>query len=474
MCSPLLNSGISPNRWKLPVKSLSLVAVASDTIVARATAPGLGGIGVVRLSGREAPRIAAAILGTVPAPRLAKFAAFKDAQGEPIDMGIALYFQAPHSFTGEEVIEFQGHGGPAVLDLLVTRCVELGARLARPGEFSERAFLNEKMDLVQAEAVADLIAAQSHAAARGALRSLQGLFSKRVQALQASLSQLRVYIEAALDFPEEEIDFISDSAVTEQLQQLEEDFAQLLLHAHQGAKMRDGIKLVLLGRPNVGKSSLLNALAERESAIVTDIPGTTRDLLNEAILLDGLPLHIVDTAGLHDTNDPIEQEGMKRAQEVAAEADHILLIVDDERGFNTEDETLLNHYSSAVPVTLLFNKIDLTNRKPGEVEDLGYPAVAISVTSSLGLDALKSHLLRSAGMNHQNESPFIARQRHLLALQQAQSCLIYGSQQLQQHRAAELLAEDLRQAQKWLSEITGELHSDDLLGQIFSSFCIGK
>lgn len=405
---------------------------------------------------------------------MAKFASFKDGQAQTIDMGIALYFQAPHSFTGEEVIELQGHGGPAVMDMLVSRCVELGARLARPGEFSERAFLNNKMDLVQAEAVADLIAAQSHAAAKGALRSLQGLFSRQVAALQSSLSELRVFIEAALDFPEEEIDFLADSDVSHKLRQLEHEFAELLIHTQQGAKMRDGIKLVLLGRPNVGKSSLMNALAERESAIVTDIPGTTRDLLNEAMLLDGMPLHIVDTAGLHDSSDPIEQEGMRRAQEAAADADHILLIVDDQQGLSTDDEDLLNKFASEIPVTLLLNKIDLTKRQPGAVSKFGYTAMAISAKSGLGLHDLKTHLLASAGMQQKSESYFTARQRHVLALQQAQNSLNHGCQQLREHRAAELLAEDLRQAQKWLSEITGEFHSDDLLGQIFSSFCIGK
>ncbi len=336
----------------------------NDTIAAIATPPGRGGIGVVRVSGPLSAAIAEAVCSALPSPRQAAFRRFRASNGETLDQGIALYFPAPRSFTGEDVLELQGHGGPVVMDLLLKRVVELGARLARPGEFSERAFLNDKLDLAQAEAVADLIASTTAEAARAALHSLQGDFSQRIHALVEALIQLRLYIEAAIDFPEEEIDFLADGVIAARLQKLRERLTALQAAAGQGRLLRDGMTVVIAGRPNAGKSSLLNQLAGRETAIVTDIPGTTRDVLRELISIDGMPLHIIDTAGLRDSPDVIEQEGVRRAWAEIGNADRILLLVDDREGFAAEDHTVREQLPTATGVTVIYNKIDLSGREP--------------------------------------------------------------------------------------------------------------
>jgi len=444
-----------------------------DTIAAVATPPGRGGVGIVRVSGRHCRDIAVAISGTLPSARTARFTTFRDTDGEVIDEGILLYFQAPHSFTGEEVVEFQGHGGPVVMDLLLRRCLELGARLARPGEFSERAFVNDKIDLVQAEAIADLIDAESAAAARLASRTLQGRFSREIQGLVEQLIQLRLYVEAAIDFPEEEIDFLSDGKVSADLHAIIDRTEGVLKSAHTGRLLRDGMTLVIAGRPNAGKSSLLNALAGYESAIVTEIPGTTRDVLRERITLDGLPLHIIDTAGLRESSDPVESEGIRRARAEIEQADRILWVFDDlaDPSHLALDRSQL---PSQVPITLVRNKIDLSGRQPGVSETAEGVEVAVAIGKGLGLDLLVEHLKACVGYPSSSEGEFIARRRHLDALERALASLRRGGCMLADHQAGELLAEDLRQAQQTLSEITGEFTPDDLLGRIFASFCIGK
>lgn len=446
---------------------------SAEIIVAVATPPGKGGVGIVRLSGQGVAALCTSILGRVPAPRVAGFCRFRDAQGEVIDEGLALYFPAPNSFTGEEVLELHGHGGPVVMDLLLQRCLECGARLAEPGEFSLRAFLNGKLDLAQAEAVADLIESDTAAAARLAVRSLEGEFSARINQLLEKLIQLRIYVEAAIDFPEEEIDFISDGKVSADLRAIQSDLSDLTENARIGSLLREGMTLVIAGRPNAGKSSLLNALAGRESAIVTDIPGTTRDLLRERIQIDGMPLHLIDTAGLRESGDQVEQEGVRRAREQIGKADRVLWIFDDQAdpGHDALDRSTL---PKEVPVTLVRNKIDLTGRTPGTWETAEGTEVALSARNGQGLDLLRQHLKRSVGYQGSQEGAFIARRRHLDALARASKHLLTGEQALTLSASGELLAEDLRQAQNSLSEITGEFSSDDLLGRIFSSFCIGK
>jgi tRNA modification GTPase len=434
---------------------------STDTIAAIATAPGRGGVGIVRLSGPAVPDIARQLFGALPAPRRAELHAFRDATGEHIDSGLALYFPAPASFTGEPVLELHGHGGPVVLDLLLQRGLELGARLARPGEFSERAFLNDKLDLAQAEAIADLIESGTAQAARAALRSLEGAFSAQVHVLTETLIRVRMYVEAAIDFPEEEIDFLSDTALKDMLAGLRADFGVLHERASQGLLLRDGMTLVIAGRPNAGKSSLL-------------IPGTTRDVLREHIQLDGLPLHVIDTAGLHDSTDPVEQAGMERARQAIEAADRILLVVDDSVGWTQDDEALLHSLPRGVATVRIYNKIDLTGRPAGTLSLDGEPALAISALSGDGMEALRDFLKRDAGYAGHLEGSFTARRRHLLALEQAREHVERGVRQLEASRAGELLAEELRLAQQALGEITGEFSSDDLLGRIFSSFCIGK
>jgi len=444
-----------------------------DTIAAIATPPGRGGVGIVRVSGPAVPAIAEGVIGVLPEPRHARFCRFLDGAGEVIDEGIALYFPAPRSFTGEEVLELQGHGGPVVMDLLLKRVLELGARLARPGEFSERAFLNDKLDLAQAEAVADLIDAETEAAARLASRSLQGAFSRRIHELVERLTELRVFVEAALDFPEEEIDFLADGQVLARLQAVMKAVQEVRASARTGRLLRDGMNLVIAGLPNAGKSSLLNALAGAESAIVTEIPGTTRDLLRERISLDGVPVHLVDTAGLRETEDRVEREGVRRAREALVQADRVLWVYDaaadpENRGFATA------RLPEGVPVTLVRNKVDLAGEPPGVDERDGLPEVRLSARSGEGLDLLRRHLLDGMGFQGGEHSEFLARRRHLDAIDRALAHLEQGRCVLEETGAGELLAEELRLAQQALSEITGEFSADDLLGEIFSSFCIGK
>ncbi len=445
---------------------------APDTIAAVATPSGRGGIGVVRISGPAVRSIAEKFLGKLPAPRRATFARFRDADGNPIDEGIALFFPAPHSYTGEDVLELHGHGGPVVLDMLLGRALALGARPARAGEFTERAFLNDKLDLAQAEAVADLIDAGSQAAARAALRSLEGEFSGQVQALTERLIRLRMHVEAAIDFPEEEIDFLADEKIGSGAAALDVALKQLLATAQQGQLLHDGMVLVLAGRPNAGKSSLLNALAQRDAAIVSDIPGTTRDVLREYIQLDGLPLHIVDTAGLRAARDAIEAEGVRRAKAELERADRALLIVDDTQP-RSDDAGLLQELPPALARTVVRNKIDLTGRAPGIAQRDGVTEVSLSAKTGDGLELLRRHLKECVGYHPAAEGGFSARRRHLDAIRRAQAHLATARRHAQA-RAGELLAEELRQAQQALGEITGEFTADDLLGRIFASFCIGK
>ena len=448
-------------------------SVANDTIAAIATPPGRGGVGIIRVSGSLSAAMAEAICGALPPPRQAIFRSFHAGNGEVLDQGIALYFPAPHSFTGEDVLELQGHGGPVVMDLLLRRVMELGARLARPGEFSERAFLNDKLDLVQVEAIADLIASTTAEAARAALHSLQGDFSQRIHALVEELIELRLYIEAAIDFPEEDIDFLADGVIADRLQGLRNQLTAVQTAAGQGRLLRDGMTVVIAGRPNAGKSSLLNQLTGRETAIVTAIPGTTRDVLRELINIDGMPLHIIDTAGLRDSTDLIEQEGMRRAWTEIGAADRILLVVDDREGLTVEDQALQKRLSVATRVTVIHNKIDLTGRDPGVETVAGGHVVWLSAKTGAGLDLLRVHLKRCMGYHSGDGGVFMARRRHLDALARAASALTAADEQLV-IRAGELAAEELREAQNALSEITGEFSSEDLLERIFSSFCIGK
>ena len=447
-----------------------------DTIVAIATAAGRGGVGVVRLSGSDVLPFINSLIGKPLLPRRATYSVFSDAEGEAIDEGVALYFPGPSSFTGESILELQGHGGMVVLDRLVRRCVELGARVARPGEFSERAFFNDKMDLAQAEAIADLIDASSVEAARSAVRSMQGEFSQLINELVETMIQVRIFVEAAIDFPEEEIDFLQDKMLAANLDQLSTDLTEVLAQAQQGAILRDGLTVVLAGKPNAGKSSLLNALAGIDAAIVTAVPGTTRDVLRERITLGGLPLNIIDTAGLRDSDNEIEQEGVRRAWKEIANADQVLFVADATDTSNPKLEELWPEYfqrnlGSTQSVTLLLNKIDLSGHRPGEIDET---TLAISVKDKSGFDALASHLQAKAGYLGHGEGLFSARRRHLIALTNALTFVQNGIDQLKGAGAGELLAEDLRQAQNELSEITGQFTSDDLLGRIFSSFCIGK
>ncbi|QKE65156.1 tRNA uridine-5-carboxymethylaminomethyl(34) synthesis GTPase MnmE [Aquipseudomonas campi] len=452
---------------------------ARETIAAVATAQGRGGVGIVRVSGPRARAIGITLSGLEAKPRHAHYGPWHDNEGEVIDQGLLLFFPGPHSFTGEDVLELQGHGGPVVLDMLLQRCLQLGARQARPGEFSERAFLNDKLDLAQAEAIADLIEASSAQAARNALRSLQGEFSRRVHGLTEKLIELRIYVEAAIDFPEEEIDFLADGHVLGLLDGVRENLSTVLREAGQGALLRDGMTVVIAGRPNAGKSSLLNALAGREAAIVTEIAGTTRDVLREHIHIDGMPLHVVDTAGLRDTDDQVEKIGVERALKAIGEADRVLLVVDSTAPEAADPFALWPEFLDQRPdparVTLIRNKADLS----GEAVALdtcadGHVTLSLSAKSNDGLDLLREHLKACMGYQQTTENSFSARRRHLEALRQASSHLEHGRAQLTLAGAGELLAEDLRQAQQALGEITGAFSSDDLLGRIFSSFCIGK
>lgn len=444
-----------------------------DTIAAVATPPGVGGVGIVRVSGPASPELAEAVAGFVPPPRQATFGRFLGDEGDVIDEGLLLYFKAPHSFTGEDVVEFQGHGGPVVMDLLMQRVLALGARAARPGEFSERAFLNGKLDLVQAEAVADLIEATTAEAARSAVRSLDGEFSRRINAVVGMLTQLRMYVEAAIDFPEEEVDFLADSKISEDILSIKASIDEIKQGARAGVLLREGMHLVIAGRPNAGKSSLLNALAERESAIVTHVPGTTRDVLRERIQIDGMPLHLVDTAGLRDTGDAVEREGIRRAQAEIGRADMLLWVFDSREPDVTAD--ILNAGLPAdVPVTLVCNKIDLSDRRAGLGKHQGYAVVSLSAKTGEGMDQLRDHLKGRMGYEGPREGTFAARRRHLDAIARAEVAVDAAEKALADARAGEIVAEELRLAQNALSEITGAFTADDLLGRIFSSFCIGK
>lgn len=450
---------------------------ATDTICAIATPPGRGGVGIVRISGPKAAEIAEQIVQHPLTPRYAHYGNFYDVEGRALDQGIALFFPNPHSFTGEDVLELQGHGGPVIMDLLLQRVMACGARLARPGEFSERAFLNDKLDLAQAEAIADLIEASSEQAARSAVRSLQGEFSTAIHALVEACIQLRIYVEAAIDFPEEEIDFLTDGHVGQQLTRLQTQLQETLATAQRGTLLQEGMTVVIAGRPNAGKSSLLNALSGQDSAIVTDIAGTTRDVLRESVQIDGLPLHIIDTAGLRDTADQVERMGIERAWAQIEKADLVLLMVDSRAETNaeaiTEQANLLTRIREQVPVLLIRNKCDLSGEVPGLAD--GEPdVITLSAREHLGLEILRDYLKRIMGYDNTLEGGFIARRRHLDALQRAALAVSDAISQLQGAAAGELVAEDLRMAQNALNEITGAFSSDDLLGRIFSSFCIGK
>jgi tRNA modification GTPase len=446
----------------------------TDTIVAVSTPPGRGGVGIVRLSGPLVCTIAHQLTANSEyiEPRTINYRSFYACDGELIDQGLLLYFKAPHSFTGEDVIELQAHGAPFVMDQLLHECVVFGARLARPGEFSERAFLNDKMDLTQAEAIADLIDASSKTAARMAVRSLQGDFSKKINELNEQLIQLRLYVEAAIDFPEEEIDFLNDGKVSLILKKILNDLDEIRTTACQGSILREGLSIVIAGRPNAGKSTLINGLSGRDVSIVTDVAGTTRDVMREHILLDDIPLCLVDTAGLRESHDLVEKEGIKRAWEEVARADCLLMVIDvcdvNEEA-NQLNEAIQAQLPMNVPTIFIFNKID----QLGKQAKSEHNAIYLSARSMDGLSLLKKKIKEVVGYQN-TEGAFLARRRHIEALDAAKALLLAGQHQLTQHRAGELLAEDLRLAHQSLCEITGEFTSDDLLGKIFSSFCIGK
>lgn len=445
-------------------------APASDTIAAIASPPGRGGIGIVRVSGARAAAIAKAVLGILPAPRAAAYGAFNDCEGQAIDDGVALFFPGPRSFTGEDVLELQGHGGPVVLDLILKRVLSSGARLARPGEFSERAFLNGKLDLAQAEAVADLIDSQTEQAARCALRSLRGEFSGEIRWLVEDLIDLRSFVEAGLDFSDEEIDFLADESLDARLLALTSKLGNIRKQARQGSLLREGVRLVIAGRPNVGKSSLLNRLAAAELAIVTEVPGTTRDVLRHAIHINGMPLHVIDTAGLRESTEPIESEGIRRAWIEIEAADLILLVIDAQLGLQAQERAILKRLPERVPVLQVWNKIDLGETPAGRPADVVY----VSALTGAGFDALRERIKLFAGYTAAPDGVFLARRRHLEALHAADQALVRAGELLRTCQAGELLAEELRAAQRALSEITGAFTSEDLLGRIFASFCIGK
>jgi len=450
-----------------------------DSIAAIATPPGRGGVGIVRVSGPLAADLCRQICRLQPEPRAARFGNFYAGDGRVLDQGISIFFQGPHSFTGEDVLELQGHGGPVILDMLLECCLAAGARQARPGEFSERAFLNDKLDLTQAEAIADLIAASSRQAAENAMRSLQGEFSNKINLLTEQLISLRIYVEAAIDFPEEEIDFLADGQILADLHRVTDSLLQVQQQANQGALLRDGMNVVIAGRPNAGKSSLLNALAGYEAAIVTNIAGTTRDTLKEHVHIDGMPLHITDTAGLRATSDEVEKIGVSRALAAIDTADRILLVIDSGSQEQTDVDAIWTEFMPQAPdmakVTLVCNKIDLLGQPPQLKEQSnGHCQIALSAATGAGIDLLRQHLKKIMGLQQTAENTFSARRRHLQALEQALQHLLQAEQQLVNYHAGELMADELRMAQQYLGEITGQFSADDLLGRIFSSFCIGK
>ncbi|MEQ5274082.1 tRNA uridine-5-carboxymethylaminomethyl(34) synthesis GTPase MnmE [Proteus terrae] len=452
---------------------------STDTIVAQATPPGRGGVGILRVSGPKAALVAQTVLGKLPKPRYADYLPFRNDDNSVLDQGIALFFPNPNSFTGEDVLELQGHGGPIILDLLLKRILQIpGVRIANPGEFSERAFLNDKLDLAQAEAIADLIDASSEQAARSAINSLQGAFSSHINEMVESLTHLRIYVEAAIDFPDEEIDFLSDGIIEGKLNAVIAELDDVRAQAHQGSLLREGMKVVIAGRPNAGKSSLLNALAGREAAIVTDIAGTTRDVLREHIHIDGMPLHIIDTAGLREASDEVERIGIERAWKEIEQADRVLFMVDSTTTDATTPENIWPEFMArlpkTLPVTVIRNKSDLTGENVEITAQGNYPMIRLSARDGMGIELLRDHLKEAMGFNSNTEGGFLARRRHLQALNTAAEHLQQGHEQLVYAKSGELLAEELRLAQQALSEITGEFTSDDLLGRIFSSFCIGK
>jgi len=451
-----------------------VAVVNNDTIAAIATAPGRGGVGVIRISGSNLLPFAFALTGKTPKARYATLADFRAGDGATIDSGLLLYFPAPHSFTGEDVLELQGHGGPVVMQMLLGRCLDLGARLAEPGEFSRRAFLNGKMDLAQAEAVADLIDAATASAARSAVRSLQGEFSRAIGELNAELINLRMLVEATLDFPEEEIDFLKAADAFGRLERLQRKLAEIFDRAGQGKLLQSGLHVVLVGQPNVGKSSLLNRLAGDELAIVTPIAGTTRDALRSTIQIAGIPLHIIDTAGLRDTDDEVERIGIARTWQEIERADVVLLLVDARAGIADADRAILARMPERLQRITVHNKIDLLAQAPERHPESDGIAISLSAKANLGIDLLRQELLRIAGW-HQTEDVFIARERHLRALASAQDHVAAARAIVESgFPALELFAEELRLAQQALGEITGEFTADDLLGVIFSRFCIGK
>ncbi|PCI60499.1 MAG: tRNA uridine-5-carboxymethylaminomethyl(34) synthesis GTPase MnmE [Gammaproteobacteria bacterium] len=454
-----------------------------ETIAAQATPPGRGGVGIIRVSGPKAKDVAQAILGKIPEVRKAEYLPFKDANKQILDQGIALYFKAPNSFTGEDVVEFQGHGGPVILDMLLKEITALPyIRLAKPGEFSEQAFLNDKLDLTQAEAIADLINSSSEQAAKCALHSLQGDFSKLVHQLVEKVIHLRMYVEAAIDFPEEEIDFLADKKIVNNLKAIIEQIVQVRDQAQQGSIIREGMRVVIAGRPNAGKSSLLNALSGKESAIVTDIAGTTRDVLSEQIHIDGMPLHIIDTAGLRESTDKVEKIGIERAWQEIKQADRVLLMVDSSQSNgqnpNYDLQQIWPEFFDKIPknigLTIISNKADISKTAIGYIEQNNQAMVTLSAKTGDGIKALKEHLKAIMGYQGSTEGGFMARRRHLIALENAHHHLNTGLEQLEAFMAGEILAEELRLTQQELNEITGEFTNDDLLSEIFSSFCIGK
>jgi len=457
----------------------SLSVLTKETIAAQATAPGRGGVGIIRVSGPEVKNVAHAILGKVPDLRKAEYLSFKNSNNEILDQGIALYFKGPNSFTGEDVIEFQGHGGPVLLDMLLKEILILPkVRMANPGEFSEQAFLNDKLDLTQAEAIADLINSSSEQAAKCALNSLQGEFSKLINQLVEDTIHLRMYVEAAIDFPEEEIDFLADKKVVTNLKKLITQVIDVRKQAHQGAIIREGMRVVIAGRPNAGKSSLLNALSGKESAIVTDIAGTTRDVLTEQIHIDGMPLHIIDTAGLRESEDKVEQIGIERAWNEINQADRVLLMVDSSINTDIDPKTEWPEFFEKLPasigLTIIRNKADISKASTGYSISNNTPTITLSAKNGQGVEPLKEHLKEIMGYQGSTEGGFMARRRHLSALEKAYNHLVVGLEQLETYVAGEILAEELRFCQEELNLITGEFTNDDLLSEIFSSFCIGK
>lgn len=461
------------------MSELAFSSSQKETIAAQATAPGRGGVGIIRVSGPEVKNVSLAILGKIPELRKAEYLTFNDKNGQPLDQGIALYFKGPNSFTGEDILELQGHGGPVILDMLLKEILALPhVRMAKPGEFSEQAFINDKLDLTQAEAIADLINSSSEQAARCALHSLQGDFSKLIHKLVNDTIHLRMYVEAAIDFPEEEIDFLADEKVVNDLKAIITQVADVKNKAQQGSIIREGMRVVIAGRPNAGKSSLLNALSGKESAIVTDIEGTTRDVLSEQIHIDGMPLHIIDTAGLRESADKVEQIGIERAWQEIKQADRVLLMIDSASNTGDDPKAVWPEFFDKLPanigLTVIRNKADISGAQTGYSSLNNIPTVTLSAKTGSGVTALTEHLKQIMGYQGSTEGGFMARRRHLAALEQAHQHLEIGLEQLESYVAGEILAEELRFCQQELNKITGEFTNDDLLGQIFSSFCIGK